>query len=70
MFCQLIVFNKSLNVILNSDAVALCNICARKYYYQYERITAKIESKRIIRKILLTTAEVAAFPTEAAPPLT
>jgi hypothetical protein len=30
---------------------------------------AKIESKSIIKKILLTTADVAALPTESAPPL-
>ena len=33
-------------------------------------MTAKIESDKIIKKILLTTAEVVALPTEAAPPLT
>ena len=37
---------------------------------KYLNITAKIESKAMIKKILLTTAEVVAWPTEAAPPLT
>ena len=37
---------------------------------KYLNITATIESKAMIKKILLTTAEVVAWPTAAAPPLT
>jgi hypothetical protein len=40
-----------------------------KGYPKKLRATAKNESKRIIKKILLTTAEVAEFPTASEPPL-
>jgi hypothetical protein len=39
-------------------------------YPQYRRITENTESVRMIRKMLLTTAEVVASPTPAAPPRT